>query len=291
MILFKTYCVVINLEAKLLEEMYHIDKETGFLCRYVRSDTERFKPHYHDYFEVFLMCRGKAMHLINGQERNLYPGDLLFIRDFDIHDYASINGEYFEFINLAFSKETFKLMSDYLGEGFSFEGLLHSPTPPKAVLNKREKEKLFFKMTDTPQKSDKSTVKLKYRILLADIFTTYFLNFQDFESDIPAWLEITVEKMKSPPNFIEGVTKMYEISGKSREHLSRSLKKFYGISPTDFINDLRLEYCANLLIASNLNVTDIAFECGFENISWFYKAFLRKFGVTPFKYRKELKMM
>ena len=92
--------------------------------------------------------------------------------------------------------------------------------------------------------------------------------------------------MKKPQNFIAGSTRMYELCGKSREHLSRTLKQYYNITISEFVNDLRLEYSANLLLTSNLSVVDIAYESGFENISWFYKAFERKFSTTPLKYRK-----
>jgi len=79
---------------------------------------------------------------------------------------------------------------------------------------------------------------------------------------------------------------MYEISGKTREHLTRKLKAYYNITPTEFVNELKLEYCANLLLTSNLPVVDVCYSCGFENLSWFYKIFRKKYGITPSKYRK-----
>ena len=114
----------------------------------------------------------------------------------------------------------------------------------------------------------------------------YFFDYKEDKVKIPLWLEITVEKMKKPENFVKGIQRMYEISGKSREHLSRSLKKDYNTTIQDFVNTLRLEYCINLLSHSNLSVTDICFECGFENVSWFYKVFEKKYGTSPSKYRK-----
>ena len=92
--------------------------------------------------------------------------------------------------------------------------------------------------------------------------------------------------MKNPKNFIAGVDRMYESSGRSREHLCRSLKEHYNTTPSVLVNDLRLEYCANLLINSNLSVTDICYSGGYDNLSWFYKVFCNKYGVTPSKYRK-----
>ena len=81
---------------------------------------------------------------------------------------------------------------------------------------------------------------------------------------------------------------MYEFSGKTREHLTRMMKKYYKTTPTEYITDLRLEYCANLLYTSNLPVIDICYSCGFDNLSWFYKVFQKKYGTTPAKYRKRL---
>ena len=89
----------------MLDKENHLDVETGCLCRYVRSDTEYFRPHFHNYYEIFLMKKGDALHLINGEEYKLTEGELLFIRDFDVHDYRALNGGEFEFINLAFQRK------------------------------------------------------------------------------------------------------------------------------------------------------------------------------------------
>ena len=270
----------------MLDKENHLDVETGCLCRYVRSDTEYFRPHFHNYYEIFLMKKGDALHLINGEEYKLIEGELLFIRDFDVHDYRALNGGEFEFINLAFSKETFNSLADYLGDGFPKGKLLNISMPPSVILSKREKERLFFSMTDLSKTDNKSMIKLKSRMLIAQIFNSYFLNFTERSNEIPVWLEITVERMKNPKNFILGASRMYEISGKSREHLSRTIKRYYGVTVSEFINDLRLGYSASLLNTSNLSVVDIGYESGFENISWFYKIFEKKYGTTPYKYRK-----
>lgn len=275
------------MQSKTLNFQWHTDADTGCLCRYVRSDTERFRPHSHSFYEIFLMVKGRAMHLINGKEHPLKEGELLFIRDFDEHDYRAVNGGDFEFINLAFTKETLESLSGFLGDAFPIKDLLSAQAPPLATLSERETKRLFFALTDIPQAGNKDLIKLRFRVLISDIFVSYFLNFTEKNSDIPLWLEIAVEKMKKPLNFTQGVSKMYQLAGKSREHVSRSLMQYYDVSPTAFVNDLRLDYSAKLLVTSNLSVTDVGFECGFENISWFYKAFEKKFGTTPLKYRKE----
>lgn len=275
------------METKMLDKKYHIDENTGCLCRYVRSNTEYFRPHYHNYYEIFMVLKGNVCHTINSKEQQLCEGQILFIRDFDVHDYKSGDGNYFEFINLAFEKETFEDMAEYLGEGFCAENFLNCPFPPEAILSSREKEKLFFEFAELYQSGDKNYIKLKARALVLNIFTKYFSGFSGkTDSNIPSWLELTYELIKKPKNFVRGIDRLYALSGKSREHLSRCLKTYYNTTPASLITELRLNYASNLLISSNLSVTDICFECGFENLSWFYKVFCDKFGTTPAKYRK-----
>ena len=47
------------MEPKLLTATRFVDTEMGCSYRYVYSDTEYFRPHYHDYFELFVMLEGR----------------------------------------------------------------------------------------------------------------------------------------------------------------------------------------------------------------------------------------
>ena len=67
------------------------------------------------------------------------------------------------------------------------------------------------------------------------------------------------------------------------------MRQYYDTTPTEYVTGLRLGYAANLLLISNLKVTDICYECGFENLSWFYKVFAGKYGLTPAEYRRRYK--
>lgn len=260
----------------MLDAKYHVEPNAGCMCRYVRSDTEYFRPHNHNYYELFLFLKGKVCHIVNGQEQLLSEGQLLFIRDFDLHDYRSRDGNYFEFLNLAFSKETFAQMLDFLGSGYPFEALLVAPFPPIVSLSSREKESLVYDFIELSQHSDPDYIRFKARTLLTHIFSNFFYNYTEPGDRVPAWLESTCEKMKHPQNFIAGIDRMFQLSGKTREHVARCMKQYYHTTPTDFVSSLRLEHAAKLLLMSNLQVTDICYECGFDNLSWFLVCFTRK---------------
>lgn len=275
--------------AKRLTAEKHLDWESECLYRLVKSETERFAPHCHEYYEIFLTLRGKAIHYVNNTKENVTGGYLIFIRKDDVHDYQNYDGA-FEFVNLAFTEQTLESLFSYLGEGFPAKELLGSEIPPTVKLSSAETQSLYLKFAElnTVNFSEKSLLKLKCRALLAEIFTKYFCLPVKNNSLIPFWLENAYEKMKIPKNFIVGKSRFFELCGVSREHATRLLSKHYGTTPSDYVNDLRLSYAANLFISSNLNAIEICYECGFQNVSWFYGIFKEKYGVTPAKFRKNI---
>lgn len=275
------------MEAAFYSHDIYTDSTTKFQYRYVRSDTEPFRLHFHDYYEIFLVTKGRCSHTVNATEHFLEEGHLVFIRDFDSHLYRSINGEYFEFINLAFSKETFREMTEYLGGASLFQALIQSPLPPMVQLSPRERERLFYAFSNAVSDQQDNIIKFKLRALLVQVFSEYFLYFRPAETDIPVWLDTAFTQMQKPQNFTQGLSRLYDLAGKSPAYLARCFQKYYSTTPTEFINELRLNYCASLLLYSNLSVTDICMECGFDNLSWFYEVFQRKFGMAPLQYRKQ----
>ena len=56
---------------------------------------------------------------------------------------------------------------------------------------------------------------------------------------------------------------------------------------SEYLLDLRLNYAQKLLLKTNMSVTDIALECGFDNASYFAKKFKAGLGMTPKEYRQK----
>lgn len=272
---------------RILDRKYFVDPENGFTCRYVRSETERFVLHSHNYYEIFLIVRNNARHIINGNEEMLPEGSLIFIRDFDKHGYRAESGESFDFINLAFGRDVFENLCAYLGTDFCAAKFLSPISPPRANLDAARQKRLSDKMYELNFTDKPELRRIKFKKLLIEIFNEYLLSDRDNNTAaVPFWLSSLCKKMQSKDNFSMGSTRLIELSGKSREHLSRSMKKYLGVTPSEYINELKLRYAENLLKYSNFSVTDICFECGFMNISWFYTLFKQKYSLSPSEFRK-----
>ena len=278
-----------------LTEESCVDSEAECLYQYVYGEKDRFNPHCHDFFEIFITIKGTVGHSVNGVLQHLPEGSLVFIRPDDVHAnfYDTPESRDTAFINLAFSRNTTEELFRYLSGSFPSDKLLSSPMPPSVILSTREKKRLIGQISELNivNWSDKNSLKLRLRTILADIFVRHFSDFTTTDSnDIPLWLCLLLDEMERPENFTSGAEKMLELSGKSREHLSRSVKKHLGITVSDYINDLRLNYASNLLLHTNRTVINICYSCGFQSVSYFYEKFREKNGISPNDFRKQKKL-
>jgi len=81
-----------------------------------------------------------------------------------------------------------------------------------------------------------------------------------------------------------GVEQMADEIHLSRAQLFRKLKAITGISPNEFINDIRLEKAAALIEAKADILTQISYSVGYNEQSYFAKRFRKKFGLSPREY-------
>jgi AraC-like DNA-binding protein len=78
------------------------------------------------------------------------------------------------------------------------------------------------------------------------------------------------------------------LSHRSLSTFKRDFRKHYNQSPGKWLLQKRLEYSAVLLKNPALNVSQVALDCGFEDLSHFSRAFKEKFGRSPANYRKQV---
>ena len=246
--------------------------------------------HNHDFYEVFLITHGRIWHLVNDEDILLPAGSLVFIRPNDCHSFRQYKGEDCGLINIAFPAGTITDLFTYLGDGFQGSRLLESNLPRTVMLNDTERKRAIaqLKKLHTVPHRNKPLVRTRLRLVLADLLGRYFGETVMPNSLVSqGWFKELCVQMQEPANFCGGVPAMQRLSHTSREHLSRTVRKELGCTPTQYVNDLRLTYAANLLFHTDQSIIDVSHEIGLTNLSYFYRLFKRKFGVTPAQFRSQ----
>ncbi len=91
-----------------------------------------------------------------------------------------------------------------------------------------------------------------------------------------------VEDHMSDPDF--SIDTFGKLVGMSRSQLHRKLTALVNLSPTAFVRSLRLSRAASLISRKSGTISEIAFEVGFNNLSYFARSFREQFGVLPSEY-------
>ena len=72
----------------------------------------------------------------------------------------------------------------------------------------------------------------------------------------------------------------------SEKYISRYFKEHFHITLSQYVTYLRLEHAKQLLQDTDIPITEIALQSGYQNVSYFIRSFKKTYEVSPLKYRK-----
>jgi AraC-like DNA-binding protein len=168
--------------------------------------------------------------------------------------------------NTISNKSSERINNDFLIQKY-IEGLLFYFENPSLV----NEDILILKLKEIvlllSQTKNAGTVQL----ILSQLFspTTYTFK-QIIEANL--FSQLTIEELAQQNNL-------------SVSSFKREFTKLYNDTPASYIKNKRLEKAAGLLLISDERITDIAFNCGFNDPANFSKSFFDKYNVTPSQYR------
>lgn len=72
----------------------------------------------------------------------------------------------------------------------------------------------------------------------------------------------------------------------SKVQLYRKMKEISDVTPGEFIRNVKIEHAASLLLSTELTVLEVMYDSGFNNKSYFFREFSKKYNCTPKAYRE-----
>ena len=77
--------------------------------------------------------------------------------------------------------------------------------------------------------------------------------------------------------------------GFSKSQLYRKLKSLVGQSGNEFIRTIRLKKAADLLLEENMNISEVTYKVGFNDLQYFRTCFKKQYGLNPSQYIQQYK--
>ncbi|MEK5436094.1 MULTISPECIES: helix-turn-helix domain-containing protein [Paenibacillus] len=270
-------------------EASHINPELLADPFWVESLSQVSPEHTHDFYEFFILTEGRCRHIVNGAAQLLQSGCLVFIRPDDTHRYEADGDSDCRFLNIPCRKSLINDAFSYLNEEEFLHGILNTPLPRIAMLSQLEMDDFIrsFERIRMLSTLDKVKSRIYLKGILVDTLTQHFFSPETIEQpEFPLWLEHAVSKMHLKENLNKGLHALYELSGRSAGHVNRAFRQYLNQTPTEYINQLRLNVARNLLLTTELRVVEIALESGFDNVSHFYHQFKKYYHQAPLDFRK-----
>lgn len=254
--------------------------------RGTRSDGS--SPHTHDFWEMMYVLEGVGTHWVNEQPSVLKVGELLLLRPDDCHAFQMEPGDRLHFINIAFPAGPWHEFS-YVAKLQSTVAAWTSASSPQAV---NVPETRHEEVAGTFQHTLRAFIERPSQLELCRFWSMVLpLLMSDVQPESatghkePSWLSSACQAMHDEKNLQMGLPRLVELSGVSQAHLSRTLKACRGQTPTEFINELKLKHAATQLTTTGQEIIDVAYDCGFNNLSYFYRLFSARFGQPPHAFR------
>lgn len=240
-----------------------------------------------DFHEFMGVIAGNGEHLLETGTLPLVAGDVVLVRPRDRHAIRGAAPDGLEFINVAFPSSAWQgfLNLTRTNPTGSWDAAKHPVVfqTRDAVAVAEVFESALQRFSDEPEHFD----LMRFWIDLLPQISPEELPARASGSQAPEWLARACTAMRAEENLRGGVPRLLDLAGVSPAHLSRTLRAAYGVTPTDFVADLRLEQAASLLAATSAPIAEIAARCGFSSQSYFTRCFTAAHAVSPRTFRHQ----
>lgn len=253
--------------------------------------------HWHHALEINLITSGTGTYIINGQEYQFAAGDVFLIDAQDIH--RAFEDKQLEMIIIMFEPSLISSEHRYNPEIMLPFRQTGSLFPNRITADQIEAAKVglseyIFRMLEEYQSGQPSRYSILHGCLLLLLAEVHRHFRQPGTAKIrPAvkHLEMLRESIREMERDLEHAWTLSELA--EHAHLSPSrfsalFSQAAGMSPMNYLLQLRLDYAVQLLEQSTMSILEIADRSGFRNLSNFNRLFLRYRGISPSEMRKRL---
>ena len=282
---------------ELLEEI-KLNPHESFYIGIFQDHIDKSHWHYHQEFELSFITEGSGKRIVGDSIEEFHPGDLIFIGPRIPHVWLSEeshrrqhSGRTLESVYMLFNNDILPAGLTLLPEfdhvrkaiKLSERGIMITGNTLNEVsrimlqlpyLNRMKRLMFFYEIMDLIGMSDSFAY-----LASADYIKTKFETTNTRINRIHEFL------MKNYQNDID-LDEVAGIAHMAPASVCRFFKSSTGLTVFEYLNKIKIDYSCQLLLNTDLNIVDISYDCGFNNLSHFNKQFRKFIGKTPTQFRK-----
>lgn len=291
---------------KLYEQISHTTNSAPYSIHYtkVAPDAEpALYLHWHKEMEFLLLTSGDLLFQMEDNSFTLHTGDAIFIPSGTLHSAKSIGEKPISFYALVFSPELLISSFDTAAYNTYVLPVMHNNLTFATTLQTNSSSwhreilaglnNIFFSKT-------KEELFIRGQLLL--LWNTFYQNHivtvstpaatrHNTNHSLSVQLQPVITYMQENYQQALMLEELAALAHLSEGQFCRSFKQLTGMTPFAYLVRLRILQSCHDLSATNKKITDIATTHGFNNISYYNRAFLKVMNMTPTEFRKQFVKM
>ncbi len=245
-------------------------------------------PHIHEFYEIFYILEGKIEHVVNGKSEILETGDIVFLRLHDIHLFRKLQNFSSSHRDIIVPADQYEKCCNHINNRL-FNYIKSSAFPPRTKLSLKELaniEQKFSEFINAPI-NETNTKGSIANILLVELLGELIYSQQLIPpTSYPAWFEELLSRFSMVSYMKSGLNEIIEPFNYNLSYICRVFKKYMGVTMSQYLCAVRLQYSTILLKTTDKTIIEIANDIGFLSVSFFNAQFRKQFNLTPKEYRK-----
>lgn len=241
-------------------------------------------PHIHSEIELIYIEKGSALINVSEDEMSVKKGDLIFINPLEVHSVKPYKNA--DYLHKCICFDISLVVDEKLKE----EMLDGKTAVTKRILPQSEDIKTAFLKLYSAVENEENTLLFESNAYISLIFLHIIksgLVDKRIKSQKGAEFCKTVTRYIAE-NYSSDITSL-DIANElfyTQSYFCRNFQKHFNVSFSKYINMYRISKAKNMLLTTDLKISDISGMCGFRSSEYFAKSFKKEMGLSPKSYRK-----
>ena len=242
-------------------------------------------PHRHDHdYQVQLVYGGSASIVVNDKHYAVKEGDVVFIPQYAAHQFQA-KKDGLKTLEVKFSTqdpEMLELLS-HIDHHFSVKDK-QLYTLFGRIVEEGLHQSLGYKTMCDALLVESLTLMMRYCSNATPELEASRIKFPETPASTSPAIQAANEYIFRHINTNFSIVDLAKGCGYNQDYLYRTIKKAFGISAIQYVNQLRFEQAKRLMEHTDLSLSEIAWNLGFDSIQYFSKFFRQHAGTSPTEY-------